>query len=150
MHMFLDNFHQGREYSAQIASYQAELRREEKITGQKYLSISSLHTDYLNIDSSSGSGINSDRENLVQKKCTFCGGANHYTEKCFKRIIKDNKKACADSDTDKQRTERKLPKCFRCVYGDHLNSKCPKQSKYKYKRQKQVHFSERVNCELKE
>ena len=39
MHTFLDNFHQGGEYPAQIASYQTELRREENFTDQKYLSI---------------------------------------------------------------------------------------------------------------
>ena len=49
MHIFLDNFHQGGKYSTQIASHQAELRSEEKCTDQKYLSISSLQTDYLNI-----------------------------------------------------------------------------------------------------
>ena len=43
MHTFLDNFHQGGRYSAQIGSHQAELRREKKFTHQKYLSISSLH-----------------------------------------------------------------------------------------------------------
>ena len=32
MHKFLDNFHQGGKYSAQIDSHQAELRREEKLT----------------------------------------------------------------------------------------------------------------------
>ena len=42
MHTFLDNFHQGGIYSDQIASHQAELRREEDFTDQKYLSISSL------------------------------------------------------------------------------------------------------------
>ena len=52
-HIFLDNFHQGRKYSAQIASHQAELRREEKFTDQNSLSISSLQTDYLNMDRSS-------------------------------------------------------------------------------------------------
>ena len=31
MHTFLDNFHQGGKYSAQIASHQAELRREENL-----------------------------------------------------------------------------------------------------------------------
>ena len=31
MHTFLDNFQQGGKYSAQIASHQAELRREEKL-----------------------------------------------------------------------------------------------------------------------
>ena len=54
IHTFLDNFHQGGRYSAQIASDQAELRRDEKFTDQKYLSISSLQTDYLNLDSISG------------------------------------------------------------------------------------------------
>ena len=39
MHKFLDNFHQGGKYSAQIASHQAELRREEKFTDQKSLNI---------------------------------------------------------------------------------------------------------------
>ena len=41
MHTFLDNFHQGVKYSAQIAIHQAELRREEKFTDQKSLNISS-------------------------------------------------------------------------------------------------------------
>ena len=41
IHTFMDNFHQGGKYSAQIASHQEELRREEKFTDQKYLSISS-------------------------------------------------------------------------------------------------------------
>ena len=35
MHIFLDNFRQGRKYSAQIASHQAELRREKTFTDQK-------------------------------------------------------------------------------------------------------------------
>ena len=34
MHTFLDNFHQGEKYSAQIASHNADLRREEKFTDQ--------------------------------------------------------------------------------------------------------------------
>ena len=42
MHIFLDNFQQGGKYTAQISSHQAELRREEKITNQKYLYISCL------------------------------------------------------------------------------------------------------------
>ena len=54
MHTFLDNFHQGEKYSAQIASHQSELKIEEKFTDQKSLNISSLQTDYLNIDRSSG------------------------------------------------------------------------------------------------
>ena len=85
---FLDNFHQGGKYLAHIASHQAELRREEKFPDQKSLKISSLQTDYLNPDSSSGSGRNSERAHAVQKKCTFCGGNNHSSEKFFKRIRK--------------------------------------------------------------
>ena len=53
MHTFMDNFHQGGKYSARIASHQAELRREENFSEQKSLNISSLQTDYLNLDSSS-------------------------------------------------------------------------------------------------
>ena len=61
MHTFLDNFCQGGKHSSQIASHQAELRREGNFTDQKYLSISSLQTDYLNLDSSSGCGRNIER-----------------------------------------------------------------------------------------
>ena len=90
MHTFLGNFHQGGKYSAQIASHQAELRREENFTDQKSLKISSLHTDYLNLDSSSsGSSRHSERAHSVQAKCTFCGVNNHSAEKCFKRIRKE-------------------------------------------------------------
>ena len=89
MHTFLDNFHQGGEYAAQIASHQAELRREETFTDQKSLNISSLQTDYLNIDIISGFRRNSERAHAVQTKCIFCGGNNHSAEKCFKSIRKE-------------------------------------------------------------
>ena len=89
MHTFLDNFHQGGKYSSKIASHQAELRREETFTDQKSLNISSLQTDYLNLDISSGSGRNSERAHAIQTKCTFCGGTNHSAEKCFKKIRKE-------------------------------------------------------------
>ena len=83
MHTFLDNFHQDGKYSAQIASHQAELRRKENFIDQKSLNISSLHTDYLNIESRSGFGINSEKAHYVQTKCTFCGDKNHSAEKYF-------------------------------------------------------------------
>ena len=67
MHTFLDNFEEGGTYSAQIASHHAELRREEKFPDQKSLNISSLQTDYLNLDSSSGFDRDSERANDVQK-----------------------------------------------------------------------------------
>ena len=56
MHIFMDNMHQGGKCPAQIASHQVDLRREKHFTDQKYLSISSLHTDYLSIDSRSCCG----------------------------------------------------------------------------------------------
>ena len=71
MHTFLDSFHQGGKYSAQTASHQAELRREEKLTYQKYLSISSLNNDYLNLDSISGFGINGERAKLFIQSALF-------------------------------------------------------------------------------
>ena len=71
MHIFLVNFEQDGKYSAQIASHQAELRREEKFTHKKSLNISSLKTDYLNLDSSSGFGTNSETSRVFQKKCTL-------------------------------------------------------------------------------
>ena len=78
MHTFLDNFHQDGKYSAQIDSHQAEFRREEKFSDQKSLNISSLQTDYLNLDSSiSGSSKHSEIAHYVQAKCTFCGGNNN-------------------------------------------------------------------------
>ena len=92
MHTFLDNFHQGGKYSAQIASYQVELRIKESFTDQKSLNISSLQTDYLNLDSSSGFGRKIEGANSVQKNYTFCGGTNHSTEKCFRMIRQENKK----------------------------------------------------------
>ena len=95
MHTFLNNFHQGGKYSAQMDSHHAELRREETFTDQKSLDISSLQTNYLNLDSSSGFGSNSEREHDVQTKCTFCGGIYHSAEKCVKRIRKETKQSRA-------------------------------------------------------
>ena len=65
MKIFLDNFHQGGKYTAHIDRNQSELRREVIFTDHKYLSITSLQTDYLNIESSSVSGRKHERENLV-------------------------------------------------------------------------------------
>ena len=79
MHTFLDNLHQSGKYSAQLASHQAELRREETYPDQKCLNISSLQTDYLNLDNSvSGSSRHNERSHSVQKKCTFFELNNHY------------------------------------------------------------------------
>ena len=94
MHIFLDNFRQGGNYFSQIAIHQEELRREGKFTDQKSLSISSLQTDYLNIDRSSGCVKSSERANLVQTKCTFFGGANHSEGKTPKISVRKGKILC--------------------------------------------------------
>ena len=71
MHTFMYNFHQSGKYSAQIDSHQVELRREEKYTDQKLLNISSLQTDYLNLDIRSGSSRNSERAHAVRQSAHF-------------------------------------------------------------------------------
>ena len=88
MHTYLYNFEQGVKYSAQIASHHAELRREETFTDQKSLKISSLKTDYLTLDSSSGFGGDIERAHAIQTECTFFGGVNHSEDFFSKRIGK--------------------------------------------------------------
>ena len=86
MHTFQDNFQQSGKYSAQLASHQAELRREEKYPDQKCLNISSLQKEYLYLDRSlSGSSKHTEKENSAKAKCTYCGLSNHSVEKCFKK-----------------------------------------------------------------
>ena len=94
MHTFLDNFQQSGKYSAQLASHQAELRREGKYPDQKFLSVSSLQTKYLNLDSSlSGSSKHNEKANSAKAKFKYCGLSNHSVEKCFKTIRKEKEKA---------------------------------------------------------
>ena len=96
MHTFLDNIHQSGKYSAQLASHQEELRREEKYPDQKCLNISSLQTEYLNLDNSlSGYSRHNKKANFAQTKCTYCRLNNHSVEKCFKNIRKEKEKACS-------------------------------------------------------
>ena len=48
------------------------MRREEKFPDQNFLNISSLHTDYLNLDNSvSWSSRHYETAHSVHKKCTF-------------------------------------------------------------------------------
>ena len=93
------------------------------------MNISSLKTDYLNLDSSSGVGRDSERAHAVQTKCTFCVGVNHSAEKCFKRIRKKKEKARAVDVSDNRLTERTPCKCFRCGSEDTMIVKCPKPPK---------------------
>ena len=146
MHTFLDSFHQSVKYSAQLASHQAELRREEKFSDQKCLNISSLQTDYLNLENIvSGSIRHNDIAHSVQKNCTFCGINNHSAEKCFKRIRQEKEKARAVDVTSNRQMERTIRKCFRCGSEDHMIAKCPNPPKDNKKRRKKVHFNEKGN-----
>ena len=104
MHTFLDNFHQSGKYSAQLASHQAELRREEKYPDQKCLNISSLQIDYLNIDNSLQGYIrHNEKANSTHTKCTYCGINNHYVEKCFKKMRKEKEKASSASTSSNKK-----------------------------------------------
>ena len=98
------------------------------------MNISSLQTDYLNLDSRSGSGRNSERAHAVQIMCTFCGGNNHSAEKFFKRIRKEKGKSRAVDVLSNRKMERTPRKCFRCGSEDHIIAKCPKPPKDNEKR----------------
>ena len=130
------------ENTQQIESHQAELRREEKFTDQKCLNISSLQTDYLNLDSSvSGSSRNREIAHYVHTKCTFCGLNNHSAEKCFKTIRQGKEKSRAVDVSSNINTELPPRKCFRCGSENHMIAKCPKPPKDNEKRRKQVRFN---------
>ena len=107
MHTFLNNFYQSGKYSAQLASHQAELRRKEKYPDQKFLNLSSLQTDYLNLDNSvSGSSRHNERAQSIQKKCTFCGLNNHSVGKCFKNNRKEKEKTRAAGTSSNKNSDR--------------------------------------------
>ena len=108
----MNSFHQGGENSSRIASHKAELRREERFTDKKSFNISSLQTDYLNLDSSSGFGINSESTNNAQTKCTICGGVNNSVEKCFKRIRQEKEKYCVAGASNKKTNGTDTSKMF--------------------------------------
>ena len=127
MHTFMDNFQQGGKYSAQIASHQEELRREEKFTDQKSLNISSLQTDYLNLDSSSGFDMDCERAHYVQIECAFCEGVNHSAEQCFKKLRKEKEKARAVDFSYYRQMERPPWEFFGCGSEDHMIAKFSKQ-----------------------
>ena len=107
MHTFLDNFQQSGKYSAQLASHQAELRREEKYPDQKCLNVSSLQTEYLNLDSSqSGYSKHNEKANSAKSKCTYCGLTNHSVGKYFKKIRKEKEKARSAGSSSNKNSDR--------------------------------------------
>ena len=93
------------------------------------MNISSLQTDYLNLDSRSGSGRDSERAHAVQTECTFFRGVNHSAEQCFKRIRKEKEKACAVDVSSNRHMECPPRKCFKCVSEDHIIVNVPSHQK---------------------
>ena len=117
---------------------------------QKCLNISSLQTEYLNLDNSvSGSSRHNERAQSFQTKCIFFGLNNHYAEKCFKRIRQEKEKAHAVGISSNINSERPPRKCYRCGSEDHMIAKYTKPSKDSEKQRKSVCFNEKGNhaCE---
>ena len=103
------------------------MRREEKFTDKKSLKISSLQTDYLNIDSSSGFGRDSERAHAVQTECKFCRVVNHSKDFFFKRIRKEKEKSRTVDVSSKRNMERTPREYLGCESEDHRIAKCPKE-----------------------
>ena len=61
----------------------------------------------------------------------------------FQKDKKDKGKSCAAGDSNKQQTECKPRKCFKCRYLDHHIAKFSKPPKDNEKWQKKVCFNER-------
>ena len=97
---------------------------------QKCLNISSLQTEYLNLDSSQSSqGKHNEKANSAKAKCTYCGLTNPSVEKCIKNIRKEKGKARSAGASTNKNSDPPPRKCFRCGSEDHLIAKCPKPPK---------------------
>ena len=113
---------------------------------QKYLNISSLQTEYLNLDSSQSSqGKHNEKANTVQTKCTYCGLNNHSVEKCFKTIRKEKEKARSAGTSSNKNLDRPDRKCFRCRSEYNMIAKFPKPPKDSKKRHKSEKSKEKGN-----
>ena len=144
MHIFLDNFHQGGKYCFRIASHQAELRREGNFTDQKFLSIVSLHTDFL-ILTAYQVVVKMVREKILYRQSVIFVEVLTILQIFSKRIRKEKGKSRVAGDLDNRRTEHTPRKCFRYGSEDHLIAKFLKPPKDNNKQQNQVCFSERAN-----
>ena len=110
------------------------------------MNISSLQTEYLNLDNSnSGSSRHNEKANYVQKKCTYCGLSNHSVEKCFKKIRKEKEKARSAVTSSNKNSDRPARKCFRCGSEDHMIAKFPKPPKDSEKIRKSEKSKEKGN-----
>ena len=80
--LFIGNFSQRWDIYCTNRKPPVRVNKRRKVYRPKQLSITSLQTYYLNIESSSRSDRNNKRENIVQTKLNFCGGTNNSAEKC--------------------------------------------------------------------
>ena len=110
------------------------------------MNISSLQTEYLNLDSSQlGSSKTNEKANSAKAKCTYCGLYNHSVEKCLKKIRKEKEKARSAGASSNKNSDCPARKCFRCGSEDHLIAKFPKPPKDGKKKRKKVSFKEKGN-----
>ena len=110
------------------------------------MNISSLQTEYLNLDNSnSGSNKHNDKANSTQTNCTYCGPSNHSVEKCFKKIRKEKDKARSAGALSDKNSDRPARKYFRCGSEYHLTAKFPKPPKDSEKRRKSDKYKEKGN-----
>ena len=110
------------------------------------MNISSLQTEYLNLDSSqSGSSKHNEKANSAKAKCTYCRLSNHSVEKCFKKIRKEKEKARSAGTSSNKNSDRLAQKYFRWGSEDHLIAKCPKPPKDSEKRRKSDKAKEKGN-----
>ena len=110
------------------------------------MNISSLQTEYSNIDSSqSGSSKHNEKANSAKAKCTYCGLSNHSVEKCFKKIREEKEKARSAGTSPNKNSDRPDRKCYRCGSEDHLIKKCPKPPKDSEKIRKSDKSKEKGN-----
>ena len=110
------------------------------------MNISSLQTEYLNLDSSqSGSSKHNEKENSAKAKYTYCGLTYHSVEKCSKKIRKEKEKARSAGASSNKNSDRPACKCFRCRSEDHLIAKFPKPPKDSEKRRKSDKSKEKGN-----
>ena len=109
------------------------------------MNISSLQTEYLNLDSSkSGPNKHNEKANSAKAKCTYCGLTNHSVEECFKNIRKEKEKARSAGALSNKNSYRPAWKCFICGSEDHLIAKCPKPPKDREKKNgKRVSFQDK-------
>ena len=146
MHKFLDNLHQVFKIFCSNSQPPGRVKEKNVFTDQKYLSISSLQTNYLNLGSSPGFGKIVKEKTLFRKSAPFVEVLITLRKILSKRSDRKKENFRAAGHSDNRQTERPPPKCFICGYEDHLIAKCPNPPKDNQKRLNQVRYNGKGNC----